>query len=139
MIHSNETSLLKDMIEALGLEQHVNEYTHNANHIIDLLMTQSIGLIKVKKCKTAEFISDHQLVYMDVNISKPENKTKIIEIRPTTSITVDRFSKLFDPNKILEAQSLSSAIDLFNNMVEHALNQIAPVKKVTSTRNVTQP
>ena len=76
---------------------------------------------------------------MDVNISKPENKTKIIEIRPTTSMTVDRFSKHFNPNKILEAQSLSSAIDLFSNMVELALNQIAPVKKVTSTRNVTQP
>ena len=91
----NETSLLKDTIEALGLEQHVNEYTH-----------------------------------------KPENKTKIIEIRPTTSITVDRFSKHFNPNKILEAQSLSSAIVLFNNMVEHALDQIAPVKKVTLTRNV---
>ena len=50
---SNETSLLKDMTEALGLEQHVNEYMHNANNIIDFLMTQSIGLIKVKKCKTA--------------------------------------------------------------------------------------
>ena len=48
---SNETSLLKDTIEALGLEQHVNEYTHNANHIIDLLMTQSVGLIKVTNAK----------------------------------------------------------------------------------------
>ena len=64
---SNETLLLKDTVEALGLKQHVNEYMHNANHIIDLLITQSTGLIKVKKCKTAEFISDHQLVYMDVN------------------------------------------------------------------------
>ena len=75
---SKETSLLKDMIEALGLKQHVNEYMHNANHIINLLMTQSIGLIKVTKCKTAKFISDHQLVYMDINIRKPENKTKRI-------------------------------------------------------------
>ena len=76
---------------------------------------------------------------MDVNISKPENRTKIIEIRPTTSITVDRFSKHFDPNKILEAQTLSGTIELFNNMVEHAIDQIVPVKKVTSTRNITQP
>ena len=38
---SNKTLLLKDTIEALGLKQHVNEYIHNANHIIDLLITQS--------------------------------------------------------------------------------------------------
>ena len=64
------------MIEAIELKQHVSEFTHNANHIIDLLVTESIGLIKVMQCKVAEFISDHQLVYMDVNINKSENKTK---------------------------------------------------------------
>ena len=36
-------------------------------------------------------------------------------------------------------QSLSCAIDLFNTMVVHALDQIVPLKKVTSTRNITQP
>ena len=44
--------------------------------MIDLLITESIGLIKVMQCKVAEFISDHQLVYMDVIINKPKNKTK---------------------------------------------------------------
>ena len=48
---SNETLLLKDTMEALGLKQHVNEYMPNANHIIDLLITQSTGLIKVKNEK----------------------------------------------------------------------------------------
>ena len=55
---SNETLLLRDMIEAIGLKQYVSEFTHNANHIIDLLITESIGLIKVMQCKVAEFISD---------------------------------------------------------------------------------
>ena len=76
---------------------------------------------------------------MDVNIDKPKTKTKKTEIRPTTFITVDEFSKQFDSNKILESQSLSCAINLFNNMVKHASDQIAPLKKVTSTRNITQP
>ena len=72
--HSHETSLLRDATEALGLKQHVHEYIHNANHIISVLMTQSIGLIKVIKCKTGEFISDHRLVYMDISIKKPRKQ-----------------------------------------------------------------
>ena len=69
---SNETFLLRDTIEAIGLKQHVTEFIHNANHIIDLLIKESIGLIKVMQCTVAEFISDHWLAYMDVNINKPK-------------------------------------------------------------------
>ena len=58
-LDSNEILLQRDTIEAIGLKQHVNEFTHNANHIIDLLIMESIGLIKVMQCKVAEFISDH--------------------------------------------------------------------------------
>ena len=136
---SSETLLLKDAIEAVGLKQHVSEFTHNANHIIDLLITESTALIKIMQCKAAEFISDHQLVYMDVNINKPKKKTTKIKIRPTASITVEEFSKHFNSDKILEFQSLSCAIDSFNTAVEHALDQIAPLKKVISTRSNTQP
>ena len=95
---SNETLLLRDTIEATGLKQHVSEFIHNTNHIIDLLITETIGLIKIMQCKVAEFISDHQLVYMDVNINKPKNKTRNIKI---ASITVGEFSKHFNSKKIL--------------------------------------
>ena len=117
----------------------MQEYTHNTNHIIDVLMTQLIGLIKVIKCKTGIFISDHQLAYMDISIRKPQKKAKTIEIRYTTSITADVFLRHFDPSKILEAQSLSNAIELFNNLVGHALNHVAPMREIIMTRNLTQP
>ena len=69
-LDSNETLLLRDILEATRLKQHVCKFTHNANHIIDLLIMESIGIIKVMQCKVAEFILDHQLVYMDINITK---------------------------------------------------------------------
>ena len=134
---SNEILLLRNTYEAVGLKQHVCEFTHNTNHIIDLLITESIGLIKVMQCKVAEFISDHQLVYMDFNVNKQKTQNQNIKIRPTASITVGEFSKHFNLNKILESQSLSCAIDSFNTAVEHALDQIAPLKKVTSIRSST--
>ena len=76
---------------------------------------------------------------MDININKPKNKTNKIKIRPTASITVEEFKKHFNTDKILELQSLSCAIDSFNTTVKHALDQIAPIKEVTSTRSNTQP
>ena len=57
-LDSNETLLLRDTIEIIGLKQHVSKFTHNANHIIDLLIMESFGLFKVMQCKVAEFISD---------------------------------------------------------------------------------
>ena len=75
---------------------------------------------------------------MDVNINKPKNKTNKIKIRPTASITVKESSKHFNADKILELQSLSCAIDSFNIAVEHALEQTAPLKGVTSTTSNTQ-
>ena len=53
-LDSTEALLLRDTIETIGLNQHVNEFTHNANHIIYLLITESIGLTKVMQCKVAE-------------------------------------------------------------------------------------
>ena len=58
-LDSNETLLLRDTIEAIGLKQHVSKLHMNTNHIIDLLIMESIGLIKVIQCEVAEFISDH--------------------------------------------------------------------------------
>ena len=49
------------------------------------------------------------------------------------------FSKHFNTNKILELQSLSHAIDSVNTAVEHALDQIAPLKEAISTWSNTQP
>ena len=138
-LDSNETLLLGYTTEAIGLKQHVSKFTQNTNHIIDLLIMESLGLIKVMQCKVAEFISDHWLVYMGVNINKPKNKTNKIKIRPTASLTVEEFSKHFNTKKILESQSLPCATDSSNTTVEHALDQIAPLQEVTSTRSNTQP
>ena len=54
-------------------------------------------------------------------------------------MTVKEFSKHFDTDKIHETQSLSYAIDSFSTTDEHALDQIAPLKELTSTRSNTQP
>ena len=53
-LDSNEILWLRDIIEAIGLRQHVSKFTHNANHIIDLLIMESIGLIKVMQCNTKQ-------------------------------------------------------------------------------------
>ena len=83
--------------------------------------------------------TDHQLIYMDININKPKIKTNKIKIRPTASVTLEELSKHFNTDKIFESQSLSHAIDSFNIIFEHALEQIVPLKKVTSTRSNTYP
>ena len=54
-----EAMIFLDTIEALGLEQWVDEPTHRSDNILDLVISGAEGKIKLVRCATRGFISDH--------------------------------------------------------------------------------
>ena len=48
-----------DTIEALGLEQWVDETTHKSENILDLVVSGAEDKTKPVRCNTGGFISDH--------------------------------------------------------------------------------
>ena len=59
-------------MEALGLQQHVNQPTHQKGNILDLVFTEVTSKVNLRELETLNFICDHQLISatIDVNVKK---------------------------------------------------------------------
>ena len=65
-----DVNLLKDMVQAFGLDCQVDFPTHQSGHTLDLILTEAIGNIKMSKCEPGVFLSDHCSVKSILNIKK---------------------------------------------------------------------
>ena len=90
----NDTDALKllDLLESLGLEQHVTEPTHIHGHTLDLVMTRKIEDILASPPRACRYFSDHAAVRCDVAVSKPSFQTRIIKFRKTKSLDAKSLS-----------------------------------------------
>ena len=59
--NNNNSKIFVDMMEALGLKQHVVKPTHQKGNTLDLILTQSTSQINVSQLEMLDFISDHWL------------------------------------------------------------------------------
>ena len=72
-IHINDTNdtdaqKFKDSTEAMGLDQHVDTYTHKQGNILDHIYTLVGEEPTVTYCGTSSFVSDHCLIKVELDI-----------------------------------------------------------------------
>ena len=72
-VHWNDDSnpligVLKDSLTALGLNQLVNEYTHNSGNILDVAIVESDNIDA--SCQVLDFLSDHRYVLISRHLEK---------------------------------------------------------------------
>ena len=66
----NNSKIFVDMMEALGLQQHVNQPTHQKGNIWDLIFTEITSKINVKEIEILDFISYHWLNSATIDVKK---------------------------------------------------------------------
>ena len=79
-IHINDSSdpaaaAFTEMMEALGLTQHVPSFTHKKGNLLDHIYTEVGSNIKVNRCTIGDFVSDHSVISCVLEIPK-ENMVK---------------------------------------------------------------
>ena len=57
-------------MEALGLQQHVNQPTHQKGNILDLIFTEITSKINLRELEILDFISDHWLISATIDVKK---------------------------------------------------------------------
>ena len=57
--NDNNSKIFVDMMEALGLKQHVVEPTHQKGNMLELIFSKVISQINVRQLEMLDFISDH--------------------------------------------------------------------------------
>ena len=138
-IVSNEIVTFRDTMEAMGLQQHVQQSTYIMGNLLDLVYTEIQSDLRVTSCKTGEFLTDHCIVHTTISFPKPHLTRKQITIRKTSCINRDEWIAEYNPANIhIGANVDSSAISLENEL-RRVYDKLAPAKKVNICARKPEP
>ena len=84
---------LCELLESVGLEQHVTVPTHISKHTLDLMITRQSDPLGISVPWTDYLFSDHMPVHCQLTISKPSLRKTQISFRKIKSINVDTLCK----------------------------------------------
>ncbi len=98
-----------DILNSIGVRQHVSGPTHSRNHTLDLILSHGIDVNGVEILQQSDDISDHYLVLCKLHIVKAVNSTPSYKYgRTITSTTKDCFvSNLPDLSQFLSISNSS--------------------------------
>ena len=71
-LDNQDTQAYIDTVEALGLVHHIDQPTHQLGNTLDLIYTESLEPILVSYAFTSNFISDHCLVGIELEMKKQQ-------------------------------------------------------------------
>ena len=131
-----DVEVFSDMMEALGLNQHINFSTHRSDNTLDLVFTEAISSLKVLECSEGSYISDHRAIQITLSVPRDDTEKKIIKTRNLKTI---RTRDLIANMKLDEIQDTN--VDMMVTEMElrmkKAFNEIHPetMKKVTIRKN----
>ncbi len=102
-----------DILNSIGIRQHVSGPTHLLNHTLDLILSHGIDVNDVEVLQQSNFISDHYIVLCKLHIAKAVNSTPSYKYgRIVTSTTKDCFvSNLPDFSKFLSTSNSAEKLD----------------------------
>ena len=83
----------RDLLESVGLRQHVKKSTHNNGHILDLIIARFTDSTICKEPHVDRFISDHASVICHVLASRPSKATRKITYRKLNSVDTDKIRR----------------------------------------------
>ena len=105
-----------ELLDSVGLDQHVSVPTHISGHTLDLIITRNSDQLLVSSPWTDYLFSDHLPVHCNIQVEKPLLKSKRISFRKLKSIDI---SSLRDD--LSRSDLCSNAIDSLelNDLVTH--------------------
>ncbi len=122
-----------DILNSIGVRQHVSGPTHCRNHTLDLILSHGIDVNGVEILQQSDDISDHYLVLCKLHIVKAVNSTPSYKYgRTITSTTKDCFvSSLPDLSKFLSISNSSEQLDdvteTKDSLFSSTLDTVAPL------------
>ena len=81
-----------DLLESLGLKQHVRGPTHIHGHTLDLVVTRLAENIILDTPKADRYLSDHAAILRKLTSSKPLNTVKEVMYHRTKSVDISALS-----------------------------------------------
>ncbi len=123
-----ETRRFNSIIELAELKQHVSEKTHIHGNTLDLVMSD-IESKSITNCVVDDFLSDHAVVLMDLNMTKPPKSTKMVRFRRNQNVDLNVLESQIDENlrNTVDSDNLQQLVDNFNQALSDAYTKQAPL------------
>ena len=133
---------LHELLESVGLQQHVTVPTHVSEHTLDLIIARQSDQLGISTLRTGYLFSDHMPVHCQFTISKPSLRKTQISFRKMKSISVntlceERLSSDLYTN--VDTYDLNELIKCYNNTLKLVLDRQAPVINKTITKRLLFP
>ncbi len=125
-----------DILNSIGVRQHVSGPTHCRNHTLDLILSHGIDVNGIEILQQSDDISDHYLVLCKLHIAKTVNSTPCYKYgRTITSTTKDCFiNNLPDLSQFLSifnsTEKLDDVTETMDSLFSSTLDTVAPIDTV---------
>ena len=126
-----------EVLEGLGLEQHVDQPTHREGHTLDLLITRMSESLIASTPVVDQFISDHAAVLCWLTPPRPGLSVKTISYRKIKSIDMEQLKTDLQSTALYAADDPTTADELeayakeYNTTLSTMLDKHAPLRTRT--------
>ena len=126
---------LLEILESMGLHQHVNQPTHERGHILDLIITRQCDDLLDGLPTTDYLFSDHFSVLCNLKRAKPTLPVEHVTFRKIKSIDIESFKNdVANTNLCLNSPvNLDELARCYNKTLADVLNRHAPLQTKTVT------
>ncbi|XP_063951799.1 uncharacterized protein LOC135153255 [Lytechinus pictus] len=132
-----DAKIFLDILDASNLQQHVRLATHQAGHILDLLISRKFGHPILNTHIISGLPSDHSAVLTTLNFVRPVSSKKLITCRKLCDIDIFKFRNDLK-HALLELPPTNDASDMavqYNTVLKQLLDKHAPKQsKLVSLR-----
>ena len=124
-----DTIRLKDLLNSMGLVQHVKRPTHIHGHTLDLIITRQADDIVDGEPLPERYFSDHAAVICNLSVAKPPLRIKHAEYRKLKSIDVTRLKEDVCNSQLYQdpPNDLNMLLDRHNTTLRSLLDDHASV------------
>ena len=120
-----------DLLQSLGLEQHVDKPTHEHGHILDLVITRQVDGILSGLPVVDRMFSDHLSVLSTLNVPKPNTTVKERAYRKIKAIDIDSLTKDLEESDLCRdtPAELAELVHCYNTTLADLLDKHAPLQR----------
>jgi hypothetical protein len=122
-----------DLLDTMGLVNHVTIPTHVQGHTLDLIITRKSDDLHVHDVISTYYISDHSFVCASTSLTKPDIRYETITFRKLKNIDLASFKEDLIQSELCTnpADDLTQLVNQYDNNITDIMNQHAP--EVTKT------
>ena len=137
---NRNTMKLHDLMKNAGIEQHVNEPTHEAGHILDIVLGRDTEDMITEVSVSEIQISDHHLITFELDVSRPPPQLQHVSYRSYRKIDKDRFRKdLEESLQIDENDTVEEMLTKYTSITKTLIDKHAPEKSKLITKHPNTP